>query len=99
MSHVAVWTHNVVRGKKNETEKPLALIEQLVSLFSNPGDIVLDPFCGSGVTGQACKRLGRQSVSIDVRKGQAQIAAKRLKDEIVEGGEECLDGREQKSNT
>ena len=85
--HRAVWTHNVVRGKKNATEKPLPLVEQLVSLFSNPGDIVLDPFCGSGVTGQACKRLGRLSVSIDVRKGQAKIAAQRLKDEVEEDGE------------
>ena len=82
--HRAVWTHNVVRGKKNATEKPLPLVEQLVSLFSNPGDIVLDPFCGSGVTGQACKRLGRLSVSIDVRKGQAKIAAGRLKDVVIE---------------
>lgn len=42
------------------TQKPLALMETLVSLFTDPGDLILDPFAGSGTTGVACIRLGRR---------------------------------------
>lgn len=42
------------------TQKPMALMERLVSLFTDPGDLILDPFAGSGTTGVACRRLGRR---------------------------------------
>jgi site-specific DNA-methyltransferase (adenine-specific) len=44
------------------TEKPLPLMEALVSDFTDPGELVLDPFAGSGTTGVACKRLGRNFI-------------------------------------
>lgn len=47
------------------TQKPLALMSWLVSLVSDPGHVVLDPFCGSGTTGVACVNLGRNFIGIE----------------------------------
>ena len=48
------------------TQKPEALLERIISVSSNPGDIVLDPFCGCGTATVAAHRLGRQWIGIDV---------------------------------
>jgi site-specific DNA-methyltransferase (adenine-specific) len=48
------------------TQKPLALLERIIKASSNPGDIVLDPFCGCGTAVDAAQRLGRQWIGIDV---------------------------------
>lgn len=47
------------------TQKPLSLMLELVELFTNPGELVLDPFCGSGSLGIACVRLGRRYLGMD----------------------------------
>ena len=47
------------------TQKPLALIDRIVQASSNPGDTVLDPFCGAGTTLVAAQRLGRGWIGID----------------------------------
>lgn len=65
----AVWICNSVNanpvaperdGAKHPCPKPLPLMEALVRDFTEPGELVLDPFAGSGTTGVACKRLGRR---------------------------------------
>jgi hypothetical protein len=48
------------------TQKPLALLERIVQASSNPGDVVLDPFCGCGTAVHAAEKLGRQWVGIDI---------------------------------
>ena len=48
------------------TQKPLALIERIIYASSNPGDIVLDPFCGCGTAVDAARRLDRRFVGIDI---------------------------------
>lgn len=48
------------------TQKPLGLLERIISASSNPGDVVLDPFCGCGTTIDAAQRLGRRWLGIDV---------------------------------
>lgn len=48
------------------TQKPVALLERIISASSNPGDVVLDPFCGCGTTVDAAQRLGRQWIGIDI---------------------------------
>ena len=48
------------------TQKPLALLERIIEASSNPGDIVLDPFCGCGTTIAAAEKLGRNWVGIDI---------------------------------
>jgi site-specific DNA-methyltransferase (adenine-specific) len=48
------------------TQKPLALLERITSASSNPGDLVLDPFCGCGTAVVAAERLGRRWIGIDI---------------------------------
>lgn len=60
------------------TQKPLALLEQLVAAHSNPGDWVLDPFCGSGTTIVAARNLGRNAVGIDIGDQAVKTARERL---------------------
>ena len=48
------------------TQKPLALLERIIQASSNPGDVVLDPFCGCGTTIAAAQKLGRRWVGIDI---------------------------------
>src|SRR5581483_8698700 len=49
-----------------DTQKPVALLERIISASSNEGDIVLDPFCGCGTTVHAAQKLGRRWIGIDV---------------------------------
>jgi DNA modification methylase len=60
------------------TQKPLALLERIISASSNPGDIVLDPFCGCGTTIDAAQKLDRQWVGIDVTYLAIDLIEKRL---------------------
>ena len=60
------------------TQKNEALIRRIVDLCSNPGDIVLDCFLGSGTTAAVAQQLGRRWVGCDINKGAIQTAAKRL---------------------
>jgi site-specific DNA-methyltransferase (adenine-specific) len=48
------------------TQKPVALLERIIEASSNPGDLVLDPFCGCGTTVAAAQKLGRRWIGIDI---------------------------------
>lgn len=77
----AVWTHNTCKGHERPDHpcpKPLDLMLRLVELFTDPGDLVLDPFAGSGTTGVACLRLGRRFIGIEKDEKYASIARERL---------------------
>jgi site-specific DNA-methyltransferase (adenine-specific) len=62
------------------TQKPLALLERIISASSNPGDVVLDPFCGCGTAIHAAQKLGRQWIGIDITHLAISLIEKRLKD-------------------
>ncbi len=68
----------------HETAKPLELVMWLVASYSNPGDLVIDPFMGSGPVLEACKRLGRRAIGIDIRESCCEIAARRLSQEVMQ---------------
>ncbi|MFZ1415468.1 MAG: DNA methyltransferase [Defluviicoccus sp.] len=80
------------------TQKPLALLERLIHVSSNPGDSVLDPFCGCGTTIHAAQKLGRQWIGIDITHLAISLIEKRLKDALpgivfdVHGTPKDLDG-------
>jgi site-specific DNA-methyltransferase (adenine-specific) len=60
------------------TQKPVALLERIIKTSSNEGDIVLDPFCGSGTTLDAAEKLHRQWIGIDIAHITIHIIKKRL---------------------
>lgn len=62
------------------TQKPLALLERIIQASSNPGDVVLDPFCGCGTTIAAAQKLGRQWIGIDITHLAIGLMRKRLHD-------------------
>jgi site-specific DNA-methyltransferase (adenine-specific) len=62
------------------TQKPAALLEKFVAASSNPGDVVLDPFCGCGTTVHAAQKLGRRWIGIDVTHLAVGLIEKRLRD-------------------
>jgi site-specific DNA-methyltransferase (adenine-specific) len=66
------------------TQKPQALLERIISASSNPGDVVLDPFCGCGTTIHAAQKLGRQWIGIDVTYLAINLIKRRLKDAFGE---------------
>jgi site-specific DNA-methyltransferase (adenine-specific) len=61
------------------TQKPIALLERIVQASSNPGDIVLDPFCGCGTAIAAAEKLGRQWIGIDVTYLSINLIENRMK--------------------
>ena len=68
-----------LKGKQYyPTEKPLELISMLIENSSDPGDSVLDPFCGSGVVGEACRRLGRAGLLLDIADAAIECTQRRL---------------------
>jgi len=71
------------RYGKHPTQKPEALLERIIRASSNPRDLVLDPFCGSGTTGVVCARLERRFVGIDLMLPYLELAAARLRDEFT----------------
>ncbi|MGH6794709.1 MAG: DNA methyltransferase [Methylocella sp.] len=62
------------------TQKPLALLERIISASSNEGDLVLDPFCGCGTTVHAAQKLNRRWIGIDVTHLAIHLIKRRLKD-------------------
>lgn len=67
-----------VGGKLHPTEKPEALIALLLRNSTGRGDVVLDPFCGSGSTLTAAKQSARRAIGIEIEERYCEIAAKRL---------------------
>ena len=68
------------------TQKPLALLERIITASSNTGDIVLDPFCGCATTCVAAEKLDRKWIGVDVSVKAYELVQIRIKDEIYESG-------------
>jgi DNA modification methylase len=62
------------------TQKPLALLERIISASSNPGDVVLDPFCGCGTAVHAAHKLGRRWIGIDITHLAIGLIRRRMQD-------------------
>jgi len=81
-----VWTDiNPINSQAAErlgypTQKPLALLERIIAASSNPGDVVLDPFCGCGTTIAAAQKLNRNWIGIDITHLSIALQKYRLKD-------------------
>lgn len=69
--------------REHPTQKPLPLMLWCLENYSEKGQLVLDPFAGSGTTGRACKDLGRKCVLIEREEKYCEIAAKRMLQEVL----------------
>ena len=78
-----LFTHNCGKSKYGHpTEKPLEIIEKLILTASNEGDLIFDPFMGSGTTAAACKELNRNFIGCEIEAKYCEIAEKRLRKTI-----------------
>ena len=70
----------IARGSRSlhPTQKNLALVEWLMRTYSNRGQLVYDPFAGSGTTLVAAKRLGRRAVGVELEESYCEVAARRI---------------------
>ena len=66
------------------TQKPIYVMKWLIERLTNEGDVVLDPFMGSGTTGVACKELNRNFIGIEIDENYYNIAYKRINGYIYE---------------
>jgi adenine specific DNA methylase Mod len=78
-----IWS-DIEQASGNEslgypTQKPLALLERIINASSNPGDVVLDPFCGCGTAVHAAEKLGRKWIGIDITHLAIALIEKRLR--------------------
>ena len=94
-----VWDIPFLNPKARErvgypTQKPILLLERVMSLVTRPGDLVLDPFCGSGTTLVAAELLGRNSFGVDVASEAVQLARQRLEQPFKTTSELLRKGRE-----
>ena len=66
----------------HQNQKPVDLIEFLISKSSQPNDVVLDPFMGSGTTGVACKKINRKFIGIELDDDYYKIAKQRINESV-----------------
>lgn len=80
---VFTFNKNGGGGKAHEhpTQKPAPLMRELIRLFTDPGDLILDPFAGSGTTLLAALHLGRRAIGIEIDERYAETAARRLEND------------------
>lgn len=82
----SIWTdipplsHSAAERLGYPTQKPIALLERIIQASSNPGDVVLDPFCGCGTTVAAAQKLGRRWIGIDITHLAIALQKYRLKE-------------------
>lgn len=85
----ALWSFPIVLNRSgtdprlHTTQKPEPLMRELVRLFTDINETILDPFMGSGTTLAAAKRLGRRAIGIELEEKYCEIAAQRLQQEAL----------------
>lgn len=84
--HPAVWNYGRSKGTERPDHpcpKPLPLMRELIEQFTDPDDLILDPFMGSGTTLRAAKDLGRRAIGIEINENYCEIAVKRMAQEVL----------------
>lgn len=84
-----VFKYPICSGKErtsHPTQKPLNFMQELLKIHTNEGDMVLDPFMGSGTTGAACVNMNRDFIGIELDEQYYQIAEQRIMSHIEKRG-------------
>ncbi len=94
-----VWDIPFLNPKAKErvsypTQKPILLLDRIISLVTHPGDIVLDPFCGSGTTLVAAKIMNRSYIGIDRSGDAVKLSLKRLQNPVKSSSKLLEKGRD-----
>jgi len=74
---------NVKPNNEHPAQKPIEIIRKYLRVLSQEGDIVLDPYLGSGTTAFGCKQLNRKFIGIEINEKYCEIAKKRLNQEVL----------------
>lgn len=80
--HIPLTPQSEKLSGKHPTQKPIELLKRIISANSNEGDLILDPFNGSGTTGIVARSLERKYIGIDTEKEYLEITKRRLKGEM-----------------
>ena len=72
-------------GKQHPTQKPIVVMSWIINKYTKPGDVILDPFMGSGTTGVACVQLGRDFIGCEIDREYFEIAKKRMQQATCHG--------------
>lgn len=78
LGHYTAFTHSRDREGTHPTEKPLSLMVALVNDFTDHGQLILDPFMGSGTTGVACAKRGRDFIGIEINEKYFDVSRRRI---------------------
>ena len=81
-----VWMPHTIRGERlmHPTQKPAGLMRWIIRQWTKPGDLVLDPYMGSGPVAQACHELGRRYIGIELVKDYCKVAVGRLAQQTLD---------------
>jgi site-specific DNA-methyltransferase (adenine-specific) len=79
------WPRDNLSEKIHPTQKPIMLLQRLINLFTDPGDVVIDPCCGSGSSVIASAQCGRSGYGFEIKKNFFAAATKWLEDEKSQG--------------
>ena len=74
---------SITRNKQHPTQKPVGLMAWCIEKAGDDAQTILDPFAGSGTTGRAAKDLGRKAVLIEIEERYCEIAANRMRQEVL----------------
>ena len=72
------WERDTVTPKVHPTQKPVGVISRLIEIFTDPGDVVIDPVAGSGVTLLAAEALGRKAYGFEIKKDFCRAFAEQV---------------------
>ena len=77
---IGIYDDRLIYPPVHPFEKPIALLERLIRIYTNPGDTVFDPFMGSGSVGIACQKLGRRYIGSDIDPEYFALSKRRLEE-------------------